>query len=78
MIPPEILFFLQQRCHQEMVQRAEPARHVQASGRKPASDERLSLQSLRWVIGTLLNWGCALQHAVRATQAAEKGCSVCL
>jgi hypothetical protein len=78
MMPPDILFFLQQRCHREMVQRAEPALSVQASERKPASDERLPLQSLRWVIGALLNWGCALQHAGRATQAAEKGCCACL
>jgi len=78
MMPPDILFFLQQRRHREMVRRAELARLVQTSGRKPESSERLFQQALWWVGWVLLSWGCALQHAGRATQAAEKGCNVCL
>src|SRR5258708_14933605 len=78
MMPPDILFFLQQRRHREMVRRAGLARLVQASGRKPESSERLFQQALRLVGWVLLSWRCALQQAGRATQAAEKGCSVCL
>jgi hypothetical protein len=78
MMPPDILFFLQQRRHREMVRREELARLVQASGRKPESSERLFQQALRLVGWVLLSWRCALQHAGRATQAVEKGCNVCL
>ncbi len=78
MIPPDLFFLLQQQRHQEVVRQAEQARLVRASRRKPASSERVFQRLLWWVGGALLSWGCALQHAGRATQASEKGCSVCL
>jgi len=74
MMPPDLFLLLHQQRHQEMVQQAEQARLV----RKPVSDERAFQHLLWWVGRALLCSGCALQHAGRATQAAEKGCNVCL
>jgi len=78
MMPPEVFLLLHQQRHQEVVRRSEQTRLVRASERKPESSER-AFQHLLWRVGSaLLIWGCALQHAGGATQADEKGCSVCL
>ena len=77
MMPPDLILLLQQQRHREVVRQAEQARRVRAGRRKPESSERVFLQLLWWVGGALLSWGCALQHAGRATEAAEKGCCVC-
>ena len=77
MMPPDLFLLLHQQCPQEMVRQAEQARLVRAGRRKPVSDERAFQHLLWWVGGALLSWGCALQYAGRATQAAEKGCNVC-
>jgi hypothetical protein len=77
MIPPDLILLLQQQRSQELVRQAELARLVRAGRRKPESSERVFQYLLWWVGGTLLSWGCALQHAGRATGAAERGCSVC-
>ena len=78
MIPPDLYLLLQQQRHREVVRQAEQARLVRAGRRKPESSERVFQHLLWWVGGALLSWGCALQHAGRATQAAERGCCVCL
>jgi hypothetical protein len=78
MIPPDLYLLLQQQRHREVVRQAEQARLVRAGSRKPESSERVFQHLLWWVGGALLSWGCALQHAGRATQAAERGCCVCL
>lgn len=76
MIPPDLYLLLQQQRHRELVRRVEQARLVQAGRRKPESSERVFQQLLWWVGGALLSLGCALQHAGRATEAAERRCSV--
>ncbi len=78
MIPPDLILLLQQQRYQELLRQAELARLVRAGRRKPESSERVFQHLLWWVGGALLSWGCALQQAGRATQAAEKGCCVCL
>ena len=78
MMPPDIFFLLHRQRHQEMAQQAEQAQLVRASRRKVAFDEPVFHSLLWWIGGALLSWGCALQQAGRAMQAAEKGCSVCL
>ena len=78
MMPPDLILLLQQQRYQELVRQAELARLVRARRRKPESSERVFLHLLWWVGGALLSSGCALQQAGRATQAAEKGCCVCL
>jgi len=77
MMPPDLILLLQQQRSQELVRQAEQARLVRAGRRKPESSERVFQDLLWWVGGALLSWGCALQKAGRATQAAERGCSVC-
>jgi hypothetical protein len=79
MMPPDLFLLLHQQRHQEVVQQAEQARLVRASGRKPVGSEKRAFQDLLWWVGgALLTWGCTLQHAGGVTQANEKGCSVCL
>jgi hypothetical protein len=78
MIPPDFFLFLQEQRHREMMRQAEQAWLVRTSRRKPGSSERVFQHFLWRVGGTLLSWGCVLQYARRATQAAEKGCCVCL
>jgi hypothetical protein len=78
MMPFDIMFFLRQQRHREMLRQAEQARLLRAVRRTPESSERLFQQALCWVECVLLSWGCALQHVGRATQAAEKGCCECL
>ena len=78
MMPPDIMFFLQQLRRQEMLQRAEQARLLRAVRRTPDGGER-AFQHLSWWVGrVLLPWGCALRQAGRATPLAEKGYCVCL
>jgi len=77
MMPPDLILLLQQERYQELLRQAELARLVRTGRRKPESSERVFQYLLWWVWGALLSWGCALQHAGRATQAAERGCSVC-
>ena len=74
----DIMFFLRQQRHREMLRQAEQAWLLRAVRRTPESSERLFQQALCWVGCVLLSWGCALQHVGRATQAAEKGCCECL
>ena len=78
MMPPDLYLLLQQQRHQELVRQAELARLVRISRGRPTGDEHVFQYLLWWVGSALLSWGCALQHAGRATQAAEKGCCVCL
>ncbi len=78
MMPPDIMFFLRQQCHREMLRQAEQARLLRAMRRTPDSGER-ALQYLIWWLGrTRHAWGCALLQAGRAAPLAEKGCCVCL
>ena len=78
MMPFDIMFFLRQQCHWEMLRQAEQTRLLRAVRRTYESSERLFQQALCWVGYVLLSWGCVLQHVGRATQAAEKGCCECL
>ncbi len=77
-MPPDLFLLLHQQRHQEMVRQAEQARLVRVSGRQPSSSERVFQHLLWWVGSALLTWACALRQAGRTTQAAEKGCSLCL
>ena len=77
MMPPDIIFFVRQQRHREMLREAEQARLLQAT--RPTLDgERTFQHFIWWVGGVLLTWGCALQQVRRATPIAEKGCRVCL
>ncbi len=78
MIPSNLFFLLQQQRHQELVRQAEQGRLVRAGRSQPESSERIFQQLLWWIGGALLSWGCALQQTGRVTEAAEKGCCVCL
>ena len=78
MMPFNIMFFLRQQHHREMLRQAEQAQLLRVVRRAPESSERLFQQALCWVGCVLLSWECVLQHVGRATQAAEKGCRVCL
>ncbi len=78
MIPPDLFFLLHQQRRQEMVRRAEQARLVRVSRRKPESSERVFPHLLWWVGSALLSWGCVLQQTGRTTQAVEKGGCLCL
>lgn len=77
MMPPDPFFLLHHQRRQEMVRRAEQARLVRGSSRKPEDSELLFPHLLRWVGGALLSWGCAPQQAGRTTQAVEKGGCLC-
>ena len=78
MMPPDFFLLLHQQRHREMVRQAEQARLVRSHRGKPESIDR-AFQHFLWEVGgTLISWGCALQHARQAPQAAEKGCCVCL
>ena len=78
MMPPEIMFFVQQQHRREMLREAEQARLLRAVRRTPDSGERAFQHFLWWMGDTLLSWGCALGQVGRAARATEKGCSVCL
>ena len=80
MMPPDIMFLLQQQRHQEMLRDAERARLLQAARRTPDTGvtETVFQHIIWWVGSVLLCWGCALQQAGRAMPAPEKGCCVCL
>jgi hypothetical protein len=77
MIPSNPFFLLQQQRHQELVRQVEQGRLVRAGRSKPERSERIFQQLLWWIGGALLCWGCALQQAGWATEAAEKGYCVC-
>ena len=78
MIPPDIMFFLQQQRRRDMVRQAEQARLVRAVRRRPERSGRV-FQRVLWLAGSaLLSWGCALQRAGHTMVVAEKGCCVCL
>ena len=78
MMPPDIMFFVQQQRRREMQRQAEQARLLQAARRTPYGGERNFQHLSRWVGRALLSWGCALQQAGRAAPLVEKGCCVCL
>jgi hypothetical protein len=78
MMPPDILFFVQQQRRREILREAEQARLLRATRQTPDNGERTFQHFIWWVGGVLLTWGCALQQAGRATPIAEKGCRVCL
>lgn len=78
MMPPDILFFLQQQRQREIRQRAEQARLLRAIRRTPDSSEQV-FQRLTWWLGRrLVSWGCALQGARQVVPLAEKESCVCL
>ena len=77
MIPPDLYVLLRTTTPSGGVRQAEQARLVRAGRRKPESSERVLQQLLWWVGGALLSWGCALQQAGRAAEAAERGCNLC-
>jgi hypothetical protein len=77
MMPPDIMFFLQQR-HQEIMRQAERARLVRAERRRPERSGRV-FKPVLWLAGSLLlSWGCSLQRAGLAMAVTEKGCCLCL
>jgi hypothetical protein len=77
MIPPDIIFSLQQQRRREMVRQAEQARLVRAVRRKPERSGRV-FQRVLWLAGSaLLSFGCALQRTGQTMVVAEKGCCVC-
>jgi hypothetical protein len=78
MMPFDIMFFLRQQRHWEMLRQAEQAQLLRAVRRTHESHGRVFQRARQRVGSALLSWGCALQHVGRATQAAEKGCCVCL
>lgn len=53
MLPPDIIFFLQQQRRREMVRQAEQARLVQAVRRRPESSVRV-FQRVLWLAGSAL------------------------
>jgi hypothetical protein len=77
MIPPDIIFFLQQQRCQEMMRQAEQARLVRAVRQRPERSRRVFQRALWFAGSVLLSWGCALQRAGPILVVAEKGCSVC-
>ena len=77
MMPPEIMFFLQQQRCREMVRQAERARLVRAV-RQRSEHSRRVFKPILWLAGSaLLSWGCALQGAGRVAPLSEKGCCIC-
>jgi hypothetical protein len=80
MMPPDIIFFVQQQRRREMLCEAEQARFLRAVRRTPNTGvtETAFQHFTWWVGGALLRWGCALQQVGRATRATEKGCNLCL
>ncbi len=78
MMPPDIMFVVQQQRRREMLKQAEQARLLPAARRTPDGGERVFQYLIWWVGRALLSWGCALQQSGRAAPLTEKGCSVCL
>ncbi len=79
MMPLDIMFFVQQQRRREMLCEAERARLLRVVRRTPKSVNETAFRHFIWRVGgALLCWGCALGQLGRATNATEKGCSVCL
>jgi hypothetical protein len=77
MMPPDIMFLVQQQRRQELLREAEQARLLRTARQTP-NGERAFQHFIWWVGGVLLAWGCALGQVGRAAPIAEKGCSICL
>jgi hypothetical protein len=78
MMPPDIMFFLQQQHRREMLREAEQARLLRSVRRTPDGGDRAFQHLIWWVGRALLSWGCAMQQAGRAAPLVEKGCCACL